>query len=187
MEDIIEKSLHYENLKSIKYTHIATTIEFAHAIGEELGLSKADLHEMEVGAALHDIGKSLIPVEIINKKGRLSDKERKIINYHSVLGYELLKSLGYSVNVAEIARDHHNPASKNRMAQIVRAADIYSAMREERPYKKAKTHEEAMEVLKNSKIPNKIIDALEKRYGKKIETNAVSNPIQHFSAHFAAV
>lgn len=173
--------LHYENLKTIKYTHLATTVEFARAVGEELGFNEEQLKVMEVGATLHDIGKSFIPPQILNKKGRLSPDEREIVNLHAVIGYELLKSLGYGVNVAEIARDHHNPMSKNPMAQIVRAADIYSAMREERSYKKAKTHEEAMEVLKSAKVPEKILNALDARYGKK----SVSNPIQSFSTQLA--
>ena len=103
-------------------------------------------------------------VKVLGKKGALT---------------EILKSMGYCVNVAEIARDHHNPLSKNPMAQIVRAADIYSAMREERSYKKAKSHEEAMEVLKSAKVPQHILDALDKKYGKKTMTN----PIQGFSSH----
>lgn len=174
--------LHYENLKTIKYTHLATTVEFARAVGEELGFNEEQLKVMEVGATLHDIGKSFIPPQILNKKGRLSPEEREIVNLHAVIGYELLKSLGYGVNVAEIARDHHNPMSKNSMAQIVRAADIYSAMREERSYKKAKTHEEAMDVLKSAKVPQKILDALDKRYGKKVATNPIH---QSFSTQFA--
>ena len=128
-------------------------------------MSESDIKTMEVGAALHDMGKSLIPAEILNKNGKLDQNERKTINLHSVLGYEILKSAGYGVNVAEIARDHHNPNSTNRMAQIVRAADVYSAMREERPYKTAKTHEEAMNVLRDMKIDSKILDALDRRYG----------------------
>lgn len=171
MTDKIRKVLNYENLKTIKYTHLATTIEFAKAIGKELGYSTEELHVMEVGAALHDIGKSLIPADILNKTDRLTVEERRIVNLHSVLGYEILKSAGFSINIAEIARDHHNPSSKNQMAQIVRAADIYSAMREERSYKKAKSHEEAMVVLKSSNVPNEILQALDKKYSKKVTTN----------------
>lgn len=177
----IKDALHYENLKTIKYTHLATTIVYARAIAEVLGYSKEEIHVIEVGASLHDIGKSFIPPSILNKKGRLSKEERDIINLHAVIGYEILKSAGYGVNVAEIARDHHNPMSKNPMAQIVRAADIYSAMREERSYKKAKTHEEAMEVLRASRVPQNILDALDKRYGKK----TVTNPIRSFSVQTA--
>lgn len=181
MKDKVKEVLHYDNLKTIKYTHLATTIAYAKAIGEELGYTQEQLHVMEVGAALHDIGKSLIPSEILNKKGRLDDEERRIVNLHSVLGYEILKSAGFGVNVAEIARDHHNPSSRNPMAQIVRAADIYSAMREERSYKKAKSHEEAMEVLRAARVPQKILNALDKKYGKK----TITNPIQGFSAQAA--
>lgn len=185
MEQNLKGILHYENLKTIKYTHLATTVEYANAIGEELGYTEDQLKVMEVGATLHDIGKSFIPPEILNKKGRLSDDEREIVNLHAVIGYEILKSLGYGVNVAEIARDHHNPLSKNPMAQIVRAADIYSAMREERSYKKAKTHEEAMEVLKSARVPQTILNALDKRYGKRTTERTITNPIQGFSTRAA--
>lgn len=166
-ENGLPVKMNYDNLKTIKHTHIATTVEYARAIGEELGMSEADIRTMEVGAALHDTGKSLIPSEILNKNGKLDPAERKTINLHSVLGYEILKSAGYGVNVAEIARDHHNPNSTNKMAQIVRAADVYSAMREERPYKSAKTHEEAMAVLRDMKMNPVILDALDRKYGTK--------------------
>lgn len=178
-------NLNYNNLKTIKHTHIATTVEYSRAIGEQLGMSEKDIQTMEIGAALHDTGKALIPSEILNKNGRLNTDERRIINLHSVLGYEILKSAGYGTNVAEIARDHHNPNSSNKMAQIVRAADVYSAMREERPYKTAKTHEEAMSVLKDMKISPKIIDALDEKYKKqsKPSSTIVSNtPRIQFSA-----
>lgn len=158
--------MNYNNLSTIKHTHLATTIEYATAIGRELGLSDSEIHTMEIGAALHDIGKSLVPAEILNKQGRLTPEERKIINLHSVLGYELLKGLNVGTNVAEIARDHHNPNSTNKYAQIVRAADVYSAMREQRTYKSAKTHDEAMAVLRDMKISPSILNSLEKVYGQ---------------------
>ena len=171
-ENGLPLKMNYDNLKTIKHTHIATTVEFARAIGEELGMSESEIQTMEIGAALHDTGKSLIPSEILNKNGRLDPQERKTINLHSVLGYEILKSAGYGVNVAEIARDHHNPNSTNKMAQIVRAADVYSAMREERPYKSAKTHEEAMAVLRDMKISSNILDALDRKYGTQQKQDA---------------
>ena len=174
-ENNLPLKMNYDNLKTIKHTHIATTVEFARAIGEELGMSESDIRTMEIGAALHDTGKTLIPSEILNKNGKLDPDERRIINLHSVLGYEILKSAGYGVNVAEIARDHHNPNSTNKMAQIVRAADVYSAMREERPYNTAKTHEEAMSVLKSMGINQKILDALDKKYSTNQEKEVTSD------------
>ncbi|MBR5336248.1 MAG: HD domain-containing protein, partial [Bacteroidaceae bacterium] len=163
--------LNYENLKTIKHSHIATTVQYARAIGKSLGMSPDELQTMEIGAALHDIGKTLIPAEILNKQGQLTPEERRIVNYHSILGYEILKSTGKNVNVAEIARDHHNPFSKNKYAQIVRAADVYSAMTEKRSYKEAKSHDEAMKVLKSMNINPQILDALENEYGKNNPKN----------------
>ncbi len=163
----VDVNLNYANLKTIKNTHISTTVQFARAIGKDLGMNETELQTMEVGAALHDIGKSLIPAEILNKQGGLDKKEREIINTHSTLGYEILKYAGFGTNVAEIARDHHNPNSKNKMAQIVRAADVYSAMTEKRSYKEAKSHDEAMSVLNKMNLSSDILLALDNKYGKK--------------------
>lgn len=158
--------MNYDNLKTIKQGHIADTTKYTRVIGKEMGYNDSQLQTMEVGAALHDIGKTLIPAEILNKNGKLTDSERKVVNLHSVLGYEILKSAGFGTNVAEIARDHHNPNSQNPMAQVVRAADVYSAMTEERPYKEAKSHEEAMGVLQQMKLPKETLAALDSKYGK---------------------
>lgn len=167
-------NMNYDNLKTIKNSHIATTVQFSRAIGKELGMNETELQTMEVGAALHDIGKTLIPSEILNKQGKLTKEERETVNYHSVLGYEILKSAGFGTNVAEIARDHHNPQSKNKYAQIVRAADVYSAMTEKRSYKEAKSHDEAMSVLRNMGINKEILAALDKNFAPKKETQSIT-------------
>ena len=149
--------INYQNLSTIKEGHLNDTVEYSKALAKKLGLSPEEVKTVEVAAAFHDIGKSLIPAEYLNKNGALSKDERKIVNLHAVLGYELMKSLGYKPEIAEAVRDHHNPNSKNELAQILRMADIYSAMTEERPYKPARSHYDAMRVLRDCKLPDKLI------------------------------
>ena len=149
--------INYENLSTIKEGHLNDTVEYSKALAKKLGLTPEQVKTVEVAAAFHDIGKSLIPAEYLNKNGALSKDERKIVNLHAVLGYELMKSLGYKPEIAEAVRDHHNPHSKNELAQILRMADIYSAMTEERPYKPARSHYDAMRVLRDCKLPDKLI------------------------------
>ncbi len=154
--------INYKNLETIKKGHISDTVVFAVALANELGCSEAEKKDLETAAAFHDIGKVLIPSTYLNKNGALTPEERKIVNHHAYLGYEIMKALGYSVSVAVAVRDHHNPYSTSKIAQILRMADIYSAMTEQRPYKTAKSHEEAMSVLKNCHFSQELLAAGER-------------------------
>ena len=116
------------------------------------------------GSALHDIGKIGIPEEILNKPGKLTKEEYEIMKEHTVIGEKMLKSLELYQDeplvktACEIGRWHHErydgkgypdglkgdeiPIS----AQIVSIADVYDALVSERVYKKAFSHEKAMEM-----------------------------------------
>ena len=119
-------------------------------------------------SALHDIGKISIPDSILNKPGRLTDEEYKIMKTHSAAGGELVNQLPIYKDeplvrsVYEICRWHHErfdgkgypdglkgdeiPIS----AQVVAVADVYDALTSERCYKKAFTHEKAVEMILNN-------------------------------------
>lgn len=130
-------------------------------------LSNADIALISKASALHDIGKIAIPDEILNKPGRLTNEEFAIMKTHSMAGASMLEALPVSkdeplVKVAyEICRWHHErydgrgypdglkgdeiPIS----AQIVSLADVYDALTSERIYKKAYSHEKAVEMILN--------------------------------------
>lgn len=118
-------------------------------------------------SALHDIGKIGIDDKILNKPGRFTDEERKIMQDHTIIGARILKNMeGYQdeelMRVAyEICRWHHErydgkgypdglkgdeiPIS----AQVVSLADVYDALVSERVYKKAYSHEKAIQMILN--------------------------------------
>lgn len=114
---------------------------------------------IQQAALLHDYGKILIPEDILNKQDKLTDEERKIIELHSELGYELLKDMGVNQEVLNLVKYHHqNPLGTGYPAlngdwepsvesEILHAADKYSALRENRPYKPEMTKEEALSTL----------------------------------------
>ena len=131
---------------------------------------KYDLDETKISliiktAALHDVGKICIPEEILNKPGRLTDEEFKIMKSHSAVGSQMLADLPFHkdeplVKMAyDIARWHHErwdgrgypdglvgdevPIS----AQVVALADVYDALTAERCYKKAFSHATALEMI----------------------------------------
>ena len=102
---------------------------------------------------------NLIPDKILNKNGKLTDKEKEIMKLHSELGYELLKEQGVNENVLNLVKYHHQTPDGNGYpeitndfkpdisSQILAAADKYSALREKRSYKDAMTRDEALAVI----------------------------------------
>ena len=131
------------------------------------GLSKNDIRRISRASVFHDIGKIAIPDEIINKPGSLTAEEFEIIKTHTVEGAAILKQIKYYgddplIDTArEICRWHHErydgkgypdglvgdaiPVS----AQAVSLADVYDALTSDRCYKKAYSHEKALEMILN--------------------------------------
>jgi len=140
--------------------------------------SEVYLPDLQQAAMLHDYGKVLIPKEILNKKGALTPNEKKIMELHAEFGYELLKQQGVNENVLNLIKYHHQkpdgsgyPAINqdfeyNLSSQILEAADMYSALTEERAYHKACTKNEALEIIykevENGSISQDVFDALKK-------------------------
>lgn len=131
------------------------------------GISSQDISLICNAAALHDIGKILIPEAILNKPSKLTKEEFGIMKEHSEKGADILKGLDVDQSEPlikagyEICRWHHERYDGNGYpdklkgdeipitAQIVAIADVYDALTNKRVYKKAYTHEEAIKMIKN--------------------------------------
>ena len=104
-----------------------------------ISLNPADRLNYTIGGFLHDVGKAGIPSEVLNKPGKLNDKEREIIREHPRIGYEELKSIGINnMHLLDIVGNHHPdyPISKpGFMAQIFAIIDQSDSMMAKRPYK----------------------------------------------------
>lgn len=117
--------------------------------------NQVNIKDLKDGAMLHDFGKVLIPPEILNKEGKLTPEEYKIMHLHSELGYQLLKNSGVNDEVLSLIRYHHdNVKDDNKFVpdinlQILNIADKYSALTEKRVYKKALTPQQALGVIYN--------------------------------------
>ena len=141
----------------------------------KMNLDKSIIKEASM---LHDLGKVLIPSKILNKPAKLNIKEREIMNIHSTLGYELLKTQNLSPKTLELIRYHHQnlkhsgyPAiettiSSDIAVQIVSIADKYSALREARVYRRRLSRLESLLILykevREGKILPEIYNALVK-------------------------
>lgn len=136
---------------------------FSVLIGKSLNLSENELHELELSAMLHDIGKIAIKDNVLNKQGKLNDEEWNEMKKHPEIGYRIALSMPELNQVANFILCHHerfdgkgypNGIKGNEiplMARIVSIADAYDAMTSDRPYRRAMTKKAALdEILKNS-------------------------------------
>lgn len=154
--------LNMKDLETLLQNHCTDVQKIALGISENLPFSlKAKVNEKAVSDAayLHDIGKVLIPPEILNKNAKLDETETKIMHKHSELGYELLKNTNLDKTTLNLIRNHHQNAKKNGYPfvnndfradlnlQILTMADKYSALTEKRSYKDAFTPQEALTII----------------------------------------
>lgn len=180
-ENRIPLKVNMKELEELRNGHLmetrVTAAKMYSALPKEI---KSEINQIDLqqAAMLHDYGKVLIPEKILNKKGRLTDDEKKIMELHSELGYELLKQQGVNQNVLNLVKYHHQnpqgtgyPQNSGEFeyaipSQILATADKYSALREQRPYKDAMTREQALEIIKedvdNGTISKEVYDALAK-------------------------
>ena len=134
-----------------RYTsgHSKRVAEYARMLSKRMGMSEEEQEEIYRAGLLHDIGKIRIPVEIINKAGKLTDEEYNIIKIHPVTSYNILRGIAGSNLIAIAAKYHHerydgrgypNGLAGDMIplaARILAVADTYDAMTSNRSYRKA--------------------------------------------------
>jgi putative two-component system response regulator len=123
------------------------------------GLDEDAQEALRQGGVLHDIGKIGIPNEILNKPGRLTDKERIVMNKHPLIGERICEPLKSLRHLLPVIRWHHERLDGTGYpdglrggqfpvpAQILQLADIYDAITTDRPYHRARTRASAIEFL----------------------------------------
>ena len=125
-----------------------------------LGLAKADVERLYSAAMFHDIGKAKIPLAVLDKPGRLDDRERALIETHPAAGYEVLKgNSGISPEILDAVRHHHEyldgsgypdalcAESISDIVRVLTISDIFAALIEHRTYKATMSREKAYEIL----------------------------------------
>ena len=145
------------------HTHSINVAIYALSLGSFLGLQKETLAELGEAALLHDLGKSKINPAIINKNGKLTDKEFKEVQKHSDLGYTVGLKLGIkNKNVLDGIRHHHEKMDgtgyplnlKGKeiplFARIIGACDIFDALTSRRTYKEPMTTFDALKLMKTT-------------------------------------
>lgn len=129
------------------YAHSINVALISSVIGRWMGFEKEDINILTMSGLFHDIGKIMIPKDILNKPAKLDEQEYDIIKTHTMQGYNILKSMDLDERVACSALMHHERCDGsgypigiegsqiNDFAKIVAIADVYDAMTSSRLYR----------------------------------------------------
>jgi putative nucleotidyltransferase with HDIG domain len=146
-----------------RYTsgHCERVADYACTLARAAGMSDLDLKWFRMGAFLHDVGKTEVPEEILNKPGRLTDEERLIIERHTVVGDEMLASIAFPWDIRPMVRSHHERwdgrGYPDRLtgedipytARILHIADVFDALTTTRSYRQPLTSASAFELMES--------------------------------------
>jgi len=153
--------------------HSLGVADAAVAIGRGLGLAAEELQALERGGWLHDIGKLAVPSEIIEKPGRLTNTEWKVVQEHPRIGEEILARIPGFGKIAELAGTHHerldgsgyyrglDAAAQSLRIRIMAVADAFDALAADRPYRAGLPLDQVYQLLREEPLDADCVAALE--------------------------
>ena len=179
--------------------HSAGVAASAVALAELNSMSEDECRMMRIAGYLHDVGKLKIPNEILEKPGKLTEYEFNIMKEHAYYTWILLKDIGGFEQIAHWAAFHHEkldgngypfhlPGSELALgAQIMTVSDIFSAITEDRPYRRSMDKEQVIAILREDvargRLSKRIVEQLIDNYDainerRDIESRAASKKYQ---------
>ena len=160
--------------------HSAGVAASAVCLAELMGMSEDECSMMRIAGNLHDLGKLKVPKEILEKPGKLTDEEFNIVKEHAYFTYVLLNDIEGFEEITKWAAFHHEKLDGNGYpyhlekgelplgSRIMAVADIFSALTEDRPYRKGMNKEEALGILRqnasNGAVSDIIVELLAANY-----------------------
>ncbi|MGB9856972.1 MAG: HD-GYP domain-containing protein [Dictyoglomaceae bacterium] len=151
-------------------------------IGKEIGLPQEKLKSLHMAGLLHDIGKIAVPINILNKPGKLNPTEFELIKKHPEVGYEILKNIEFPYPVADIVLQHHERIDGSGYpkglkdgeilleARILAVSDVVEAMSSHRPYRPAFPLETVLKEISEKKgilYDSNVVEACIKLFKEK--------------------
>ncbi|MFH1148184.1 MAG: HD domain-containing phosphohydrolase [Pseudomonadota bacterium] len=156
-------------------SHSARVTGYAVKIAKELGLGQEEIDSLAFAGYLHDIGKIGIRDDILLKPGKLLMQEYSIIKQHPVIGENIVRHLGLLPKEKAIIRHHHERWDGKGypdglkgddipfLSRILAVADVYDALTSNRPYRKARSRKESIQIMREnrfSQFDGKVVDVL---------------------------
>jgi diguanylate cyclase (GGDEF)-like protein/putative nucleotidyltransferase with HDIG domain len=149
-----------EASKTVSDAHVRRVQRLAVSLARRAGMSDDEVKGVEVAALLHDIGKLAVPEHILNKPGKLTPEERRLIQTHPAVGAEIIAAVDFGYPVSPLIASHHEHWNGEGYPKGLRGEDIplgsrvlaivdyFDALIADRPYHKARSEAEARITLK---------------------------------------
>ncbi len=162
--------------------HQRRVASLALALAGEVGLPPDEAHGIQLAAMVHDIGKVLIPAEILSKPSRLSELEFELVKTHAQASYDILKGIEFPWPIADMVLQHHERLDGSGYprglrgeqillgARILAVADTVEAMASHRPYRAALGVEKALAEIRANRgrlYEPAVVDACERLFATK--------------------
>jgi putative nucleotidyltransferase with HDIG domain len=148
-----------ESSDAYTHGHCERVADYACALARDVGYDEITMFWFRIGALLHDVGKIVVPPEILNKPGRFTDEEREVMERHAPAGSDLLRDIDFPWDILPMVRGHHERwdgrgypdklagEDIELSARIVCVADVFDALTTDRPYRPAFTREQALTMM----------------------------------------
>jgi len=160
LEDTIRSIAHTVEVRD-PYTasHQRRVALLACAIARKMYLTEDQIKGIELAATIHDIGKLYVPSELLSKPAKLMDIEFKMVKYHVLAGYNIMKDIKFPWPIADVIYQHHEKLNGSGYprglsgdeiileSRIISVADVVEAMISHRPYRPALDLDEAIEEI----------------------------------------
>jgi HD-GYP domain-containing protein (c-di-GMP phosphodiesterase class II) len=177
-------------LESNKYNHALNTAYYALILGHHMNLTFKELELLYYCAYLHDVGKNLIPLSLLQKKEKLTEKEIEIINKHTLLSQDILqdyKDINFMKDIQDVCLNHHNSPKTHKLSlycKITQVCDVLDVLTSKRAYNVKITLRDAIKEIFNNiylqfdkEIVNYLVKAYEHHAFAKIEAAEMFNKI----------
>jgi len=163
-------------------THSSGVTAVAEFLARVMGFSENEVYMMKIAGYLHDLGKLAVPVEILDKSASLNTDEFRIVRSHTYYTYKILENITNLETINSWAAFHHETLDGNGYpfhlnkseltlgARIMAIADIFTAITEDRPYRKGMNKKDSLDILhnmaRNNKIDPNIVDAAKENFNE---------------------
>ncbi|MDQ3258956.1 MAG: diguanylate cyclase [Acidobacteriota bacterium] len=168
------------------HCHVRRVQIYAARMGRLMKLSESEIKALGAGALLHDIGKLAVPDHILSKPGNLTPAEFEKMKIHTVVGAQILERVGFPYPVVPVVRHHHEQWNGQGYpdglrgeeipltARVFAVVDSFDTAREDRPYRRGMTREQASDVLRRDS-------------GEKFEPRIVELFLKHLDSFEAEI